>query len=120
VRQILENLLSNAVKFSPEPARIEVSVTAGSREVFVSVRDNGIGITPGEQTRIFDRFGCSEPNVARNHGGIGLGLKLVKALVEMHGASITLQSRLGHGTTMTIGFPIVGASDVQEAVGGSQ
>jgi signal transduction histidine kinase len=121
MRQILDNLISNAVKFSPEPARIEVSVRAGATQVLLSVRDNGVGIAPGEQMRIFDRFGRGEPSVAKSYRGIGLGLKLVKALVEMHGGSITLQSRLGHGTTMTVGFPIAQTRQTaREAVGNRQ
>jgi two-component system cell cycle sensor histidine kinase PleC len=105
IRQVVDNLLSNALKFSPPPARIEVCITCRSGEFSLMVKDNGIGIPSEEQTRIFERFGRKEPNVAKSNRGIGLGLLLVKALVQMHGGMIAMQSRVGQGTSVTITFP---------------
>jgi len=106
VRQILENLLSNAVKFTPPNGRIDVSVILNpDREMELAVWDNGIGIARENQVHLFNRFGQESPEVTTESRGTGLGLPIVKGLVEMHGGRIRLESELGEGTRITIVFP---------------
>jgi two-component system cell cycle sensor histidine kinase PleC len=107
VRQILNNLLSNAVKYTPPDGRVEVSLALNAAgEIELCVADTGIGIAPEDQTQLFDRLGHGRPDVITTaERGTGLGLPIVKGLVEMHGGRINLESELGQGTRMTITFP---------------
>jgi len=107
VRQILNNLLSNAVKYTPPGGSVEVSLAlnaAGEIELLVS--DTGIGIALEDQTQLFDRLGHGRPDIITTaERGTGLGLPIVKGLVEMHGGRVKLDSELGQGTRMTVTFP---------------
>ncbi|HXJ01854.1 MAG TPA: HAMP domain-containing sensor histidine kinase [Micropepsaceae bacterium] len=106
VRQILANLLSNAVKFTPPNGRVDVSVTLNAgHEIELTVADNGVGIANEIQAQLFERFGQESPEVTTASRGSGLGLPIVKGLVEMHGGRIRLRSELGEGTRITIVFP---------------
>ncbi|HEX3484848.1 MAG TPA: HAMP domain-containing sensor histidine kinase [Micropepsaceae bacterium] len=106
VRQILTNLLSNAVKFTPANGKIEVSATLNAgHEIELCISDNGLGIAAENQARLFDRFGQESPEVTTDSRGTGLGLPIVKGLVDMHGGHIRLESALGEGTRITIFFP---------------
>src|SRR5262249_30812448 len=85
LEQIVNNLLTNAIKYTPPGGRIEVSVGLdGEKLIVVRVRDNGIGIAPELLGRVFDLFIQAEPSLDRSKGGLGIGLTLVRALVEMH------------------------------------
>jgi signal transduction histidine kinase len=103
---VLANLLSNAIKFTPEGGRIRVAVEAKENEVWVSVRDTGIGIPPREQERVFDRFYQVEPSLTRRFEGIGLGLSIAKAMVELHGGRIWVESVEGMGSSFTFALPL--------------
>jgi signal transduction histidine kinase len=106
LKQVLLNLLSNAVKFTPDGGRIEVTVgvdTAGCCRV--AIRDTGIGIAPEDVQRVFEPFCQVDSSLSRQHPGTGLGLPLVKALMELHGGTVELDSQLGEGTTVTAIFP---------------
>jgi signal transduction histidine kinase len=103
---VLANLLSNAIKFTPEGGRIEVEVKTRENEVWVSVRDTGIGIPPREQERIFDRFYQVEPSLTRRFEGIGLGLSIAKGMVELHGGRIWVESLEGMGSSFTFALPL--------------
>lgn len=103
---VLANLLSNAIKFTPEEGRIQVVVETRGSEVWVSVRDTGIGIPPREQERIFDRFYQVEPSLTRRFEGIGLGLSIAKGMVELHGGRIWVESVEGMGTSFTFALPL--------------
>jgi PAS domain S-box-containing protein len=105
-KQILLNLLSNAVKFTPEHGHV-VAIAEEAPDGGLSIRvvDNGIGIGPEHLSQVFDRFNQVDGSYARQHGGTGLGLHLTKKLVELHGGTIGLDSKLGVGTTVTITFP---------------
>jgi len=105
-KQILLNLLSNAVKFTPEHGHV-VAIAEQAPDGGLSIRvvDNGIGIGPEHLSQVFDRFNQVDGSYARQHGGTGLGLHLTKKLVELHGGTIGLDSKLGIGTTVTITFP---------------
>jgi signal transduction histidine kinase len=106
VRQLLTNLLTNAVKFSSEGGRVLLSAGRhrdGGYEIVVS--DKGIGIAPEDLERIFEPFTQVESAFAREHGGAGLGLPLVKKIVDLHAGRIEMDSKLGAGTTVRVHFP---------------
>jgi signal transduction histidine kinase len=105
---VLANLLSNAIKFTPEGGRIQAAVETRGNEVWVSVRDTGIGIPPREQERIFDRFYQVEPSLTRHFEGIGLGLSIAKGMVELHGGRIWVESVEGMGSSFTFALPLSG------------
>lgn len=109
LRQICTNLISNAVKFTPTGGRVEVSCGLdAAREPFVRVRDTGVGMSPADVELALKPFMrvASSPYVAKE-GGIGLGLPISKALVELHGGRLEIESRPGEGTTMTVRLPAV-------------
>jgi signal transduction histidine kinase len=103
---VLANLLSNAIKFTPEGGRIHMEVETRGNEVWVSVRDTGIGIPPREQERIFDRFYQVEPSLTRHFEGMGLGLSIAKGMVELHGGRIWVESVEGMGSSFTFALPL--------------
>jgi len=103
---VLANLLSNAIKFTPEGGGIQVAVEAKGNEVWVSVRDTGIGIPPREQERVFDRFYQVEPSLTRRFEGIGLGLSIAKGMVQLHGGRIWVESVEGMGSSFTFALPL--------------
>ncbi len=106
VKQILLNLLSNAIKFTPAGGGIAISAGVGdSREVVLRVSDSGIGIAAGKIPRVLEPFGQAGDILTRNHEGTGLGLSLAKSLIELHGGTLTLESELERGTTVTVRFP---------------
>jgi PAS domain S-box-containing protein len=108
-RQVLEGLLDNAVKYSPEGGRVELVVKAQDDCVRFTVRDEGIGIPPGEQERIFEKFYRLDPDLRRGVGGPGLGLYICRELVRrMHGR-IAVESEPGHGSSFTVDLPAAGA-----------
>ena len=103
LQQVLWNLLSNAVKFTPEGGRVSVMLRHDDREVQIAVRDTGIGIDPEFIPYVFDRFRQGDGSSTREHGGLGLGLSIVKSLVEMHGGRVQATSDgPGRGSTFTI------------------
>jgi signal transduction histidine kinase/ActR/RegA family two-component response regulator len=91
--QILANLINNAAKYTPESGQIVVQMEVNGNDVLVRVRDNGIGIERSLLPNIFDLFSQGERSSDRSQGGLGLGLALVKSLVELHGGRVTAQSR---------------------------
>ncbi len=106
LKQILLNLLSNAVKFTPPGGRVEVRVAcdrAGS--LVVGVRDTGIGIAEADLPEVLEPFGQAKNHSGQPDEGTGLGLPLAKAMVELHGGSLTIDSVLGVGTTVTVVIP---------------
>lgn len=106
VAQVLVNLLSNAAKYGEEAAWIGVAVRAEGLEVIVEVSDRGIGIAPGEQQAIFEQYYRSNDPLARRKKGTGIGLTIVRYIMEAHGGRVSLRSTLGVGTTFTLHFPI--------------
>ncbi|MCX6538767.1 MAG: HAMP domain-containing sensor histidine kinase [Acidobacteria bacterium] len=96
----IQNLLDNAVKYSPECDTVWLDASTTASTVVITVRDRGVGIPPGEQPHVFERF--YRGHAASAVTGTGLGLSLVKHVVEAHGGTITLDSKVGEGTTVTI------------------
>lgn len=106
VKQIIINLLSNAVKFTPTGGRIDLVIRPGpDGATAITVSDTGIGMDPEEIGRALDPFRQIDSSVARNHRGSGLGLALVKNLVEIHGGSLDIVSRRAEGTSVTAVLP---------------
>jgi PAS domain S-box-containing protein len=104
--QVLANLLNNAAKYTPEGGRIELRMEVAQREVELTVSDNGIGIDSKVLPRVFDLFTQAERSPDRSQGGLGLGLALVKSLVELHGGRVLADSAgAGTGATFTIRLP---------------
>ncbi len=106
IRQIVVNLLSNAVKFTPEGGKVYLRASIAEDELRITVTDTGIGIDPQYHEQIFDQFGQGKPEVARKYGGSGLGLPLVKELVELHGGRHWVRSAEGKGSTFTVALPM--------------
>jgi signal transduction histidine kinase len=105
LKQIVLNLLSNAIKFTPEGGRVTVSVFAADDGLTLTVADTGIGMTPEQIPKALERFGQIDSRLARRHEGTGLGLPLTKCLVELHGGTLGIHSRVNVGTTVTVSFP---------------
>jgi signal transduction histidine kinase len=134
VRQILFNLLTNAIKYSPEGGEIELTIVKADSQrgsgllkgpvmrlpephppgnwLLISVRDQGLGIAPEDQPRIWNRFFRVDNTNTRRIGGTGLGLSITKALVELHGGLIWLESELGQGSVFAFTLPIVSENQV--------
>lgn len=100
--KVLYNLLSNAMKFTPSGGSIVVSLKSVGDHCLLQVRDTGIGIRPDQVPYLFDRFRQADGSANRKYEGSGLGLALVKKLVEMHGGNVSVESDYGHGTTFTV------------------
>jgi two-component system, OmpR family, heavy metal sensor histidine kinase CusS len=101
----LGNLLDNALRFTPENGSIQIGLSEHDAGVEVAVSDNGCGIAPEHLPRVFDRFYRAESS--RGSDGAGLGLALVKSIVDLHGGSAGIHSEIGRGTTVTLTFPFL-------------
>jgi PAS domain S-box-containing protein len=107
LQQVFWNLLTNAVKFTPSGGRIDVVLERVNSHVEVTVEDSGIGIKPEFLSFVFDRFRQADASTTRRHGGLGLGLSIVKHLVELHGGSVRVKSQgEGQGATFVVALPI--------------
>ncbi len=106
LRQILFNLLSNALKFTPAGGKVQLMARVNSGLAEIAVRDTGIGIAPEDQLHIFDAFRQVNGAAAQTAEGTGLGLTLVKRLVELHGGRVWLESAPGRGSTFTFTIPL--------------
>lgn len=102
---ILSNLISNAIKFTPEGGKIEVSAQDYLKGILIQVKDNGVGISEDDQARIFERFYQVRPDHLAGHGGMGIGLTIVKHLVELHEGQVWVESEEGEGTIFSFTLP---------------
>ena len=102
------NLIDNALRFTPENGKIRIAIGTLKSGTEISVTDDGPGIAPEHLPRVFDRFYRADPS--RSSVGTGLGLALVKSIVDLHGGSATIHSEIGHGTTVKLTFPGESAS----------
>jgi PAS domain S-box-containing protein len=105
IERVLLNLLSNAIKFTPKGGKISVGIFNKPDGLCIKVEDNGIGIPADKQDQIFQRFCQIDRIFTRQHEGSGVGLNLVKSLVELHGGTITFVSKVGIGTSFVIYLP---------------
>jgi two-component system CheB/CheR fusion protein len=108
LQQALSNLLTNAIKFTPRGGKVSVSLDHAEGAAVVTVRDTGMGIKPEFLPRLFDRFSQEDSSATRTHGGLGLGLALVKHLVELHGGAVGADSPgEGQGATFWVKLPAI-------------
>jgi signal transduction histidine kinase/CheY-like chemotaxis protein len=105
LEQVLNNLLGNALKYSPEGTRIGIQLTARGGEAVLQVRDEGEGIAPDLLPHVFDLFVQGERRLDRRAGGLGIGLTLVRRLVELHGGQVQAESAAGQGSCFTVRLP---------------
>ena len=107
LKQILLNLLSNSVKFTEPGGSVVITVRQpGPDEIAFTVRDTGVGMSEAEIKIALEPFGQVDAGFSRNHEGTGLGLPLASRLAELHGGSLDIESRKGHGTTATVRLPV--------------
>jgi two-component system cell cycle sensor histidine kinase PleC len=106
LKQILINLTSNAVKFTPEGGEVRVTVAARDNNATISIADTGIGIPPRDIEKLGRPFEQVENQFTKSKGGSGLGLAISRSLVELHGGSLTIESEIGKGTTVTVTLPM--------------
>ena len=107
LQQVFSNLFHNAIKFTPKGGKVQVGLKRLKSHVLVSVIDTGEGIAPDFLPRVFDRFQQGDPSTTRRHRGLGLGLSIVKQLVELHGGNVGVSSDgLGQGSTFTVHLPL--------------
>ena len=112
LEQVASNLLTNAVKYTPAGGRADVTVTRDGGEVVIALRDTGVGIEPDLLPHIFDLFKQAERTLARSEGGLGIGLTLVRTLVELHGGTVMGRSEgLGRGSEFVVRLPLAEAGE---------
>lgn len=107
LRQVAWNLLSNAVKFTPRHGRVEVRLDMKQSQVHLTVTDNGVGVQPEFLPHLFERFTQADSTMTRRHGGLGLGLAIVRHIAELHGGTVTAASEgKDRGATFTVVLPV--------------
>lgn len=107
LQQVVWNLLSNAIKFTPAGGRVSVALTRSGAAALIAVTDTGEGIPPSLLPYVFDRFTQGDSSVTRMHGGLGLGLSIVRHIVELHGGQVSAQSEgEGCGATFSVKLPL--------------
>jgi signal transduction histidine kinase len=120
LQQVVWNLLANAVKFTPAGGRVSVDAEQVGAEVRIRVTDSGQGIAPEFLPFVFDRFRQADSTSTRSHGGLGIGLTIVRHIVELHGGGVRADSRgEGHGSTFTVTLPITAAQEARDLPAGS-
>jgi signal transduction histidine kinase/ActR/RegA family two-component response regulator len=118
--QVVVNLLSNAVKFTPENGRVDVSIKRAGPDLELTVEDSGEGISPDFLPHVFDRFRQADSATSRRHTGLGLGLAIVRQLVELHGGTVRADSPgPGKGAKFTVRLPILTSPRVREPRSGA-
>ena len=114
IAMALTNILNNAIDFTPEKERIIIDAQPRSDEVWIRIKDHGVGIEPDKVERIFEQFYQVENHMTRHHQGLGIGLSIARGLIEAHGGRVWAESAgVGHGTTFTIVLPTTDAEAVQ-------
>ena len=117
LEQIVANLLNNAIKYTPAGGHIRLSVSADDAWVRICVQDDGVGIASDMLPRVFDLFAQAEASIDRAKGGMGIGLTLVKRLVELHGGEVSVESPgVGCGSTFCVTLPRVFAKDSSQSI----
>jgi PAS domain S-box-containing protein len=108
LQQVIWNILSNAAKFTPNGGRVEIVVNQTTTQVLIQVKDSGPGIDPAFLPHVFERFRQADGSITRTHGGLGLGLAIVRHLVELHGGTIGVENQQeeGQGAVFTVRLPL--------------
>ncbi|CCJ08159.1 PAS domain S-box protein [Methylocystis sp. SC2] len=107
--QIAANIINNAAKYTPSGGRIEIDAARGGDEVVLRVRDNGVGISADMMPRVFDLFAQTDGQIRLSEGGLGIGLALVRSLVEVHGGRVEARSEgVGRGSEFVVSLPLAG------------
>ena len=115
--QIFTNLLTNAAKYTDAGGSIVLSIRPSDRRVLITVADNGIGLSAETLPRVFEMFSQASPALERSEGGLGIGLALVKGLVELHGGRVSARSEgIGRGSQFTVELPVAATHVTQEAL----
>ena len=118
LQQVVWNLLSNAVKFTQPGGHVRLTAERTPSELHIVVKDDGQGIAPAFLPFVFDRFRQADAGVARTHGGLGLGLSIVRHLVELHGGRVNAESAgVGKGATFSVDLPVAGLESVEHHFG---
>ncbi|MGE5178592.1 MAG: response regulator [Bacteroidota bacterium] len=119
LQQVVWNLLSNSVKFTPRDGTVRVSVRGTDSGVVIEVSDTGMGIASESLSKIFERFQQVDPSTTRSQSGLGLGLSIVRHIVELHGGTVEAKSPgLGGGATMTVNLPYAEARGLASQISG--
>jgi CheY-like chemotaxis protein/two-component sensor histidine kinase len=115
ITQVLANLLNNAAKYTDQGGRIDLEARRVGPEVEITVRDNGIGIPPGHLPEVFDMFTQAHRAAGRGQGGLGIGLAMVRSLVQMHGGTVEAKSAgAGHGSEFIVRLPLADTHDADD------
>ena len=117
VRVVLDNLISNAVKFTSSGGHVRVALSRRGNDLEMSIADTGVGIPPDDLERVFERFYQVEDHMTRQKGGMGLGLSIVKGLVDLHGGRVWAESVLGRGSRFVTVLPLRVPEDTSAGVG---
>ena len=116
LQQVVWNLLSNAIKFTPSGGRVRLGLTSDGRQIRLTVGDSGIGFNPEVAAHMFERFRQGDSSTTRQYGGLGLGLGIVRSIVELHGGTVTAESAgESHGSVFTVCLPILSPADILPA-----
>jgi two-component system sensor histidine kinase/response regulator len=115
LRRMVDALLDNAIEFNREGGTVGVSAWRDGSELLIAVADTGVGIAPSDRARLFQPLAQLDTGLARQHGGLGLGLALVRRLAELHGGSIEVDSEPGKGSRFTLRLPVPGWAPGQQA-----
>ncbi|OGT27924.1 MAG: hypothetical protein A2Z17_04085 [Gammaproteobacteria bacterium RBG_16_66_13] len=111
LKQLLLNLMDNSLKYTPPDGHVIVELRRSASEVVLTVRDTGVGISPADLPHVFERFYRADPARSRDPAGTGLGLAIVRWIVDQHEGDISVDSAVGHGTTVTVRLPLSVPSD---------
>ena len=107
IRQAVKNLVENAIKYTPGPGWVKVQLNAEPKSIVVSVQDNGIGIAPENQHRLFEKFYRIRRRDTVHIRGTGLGLAIVKSISDLHGGRVWVESKLDEGSTFYLALPLL-------------
>lgn len=114
IRMVIENLISNASKYSPNGKEVTVTTGLDGNELFIAIKDQGVGIARSDFDKLFKKFSRIENELSLQVGGSGIGLYIDKVLVELHGGRIEVDSKEGEGSTFTVYIPYKGASNLTD------
>ena len=103
--QVWINLINNSIKFTPQNGKMHIDLCRTDGGIEFKISDTGVGISDDDRSRIFERFYKADQSRTRSEGGSGLGLSIVKKIVDLHKGTIGVESKLGHGTTFTVSLP---------------